>query len=176
MAFFSTLSPLSCPSNALKFQIPPPKWKLAPKYLHMQARLGHVYPLEPFLPFHHYNVNLVNKQLHPQLDKGRRPVSLFRSTCTVVGWLQQVGCLQERTVKKKVWLWVRRGFSRALENVMLSQLFEIPEKHKKEIWAWVFTSTDSEAPITLPLDPHNTFYHLIVLYFFLPHYTGGGCL
>lgn len=78
--------------------------------------------------------------------------------------------------KKKVWLWVRRGFSRALENVMLSQLFEIPEKHKKEIWASVFTRTDSEAPITLPLDPHNTFYHLIVLYFFLPHYTGGGCL
>lgn len=85
--FFSTWSfrlPC-CPLNALKIQIPHPKWKLAPKYLHMQARRAHPYPLEPFLPFQHYNVNLVNKQLHAQLEKGSRSVSLFMSTGTLQG-------------------------------------------------------------------------------------------
>lgn len=96
MTFFNLvlLSPSSCLSNALNFQIPHPKWKLAPTYLHMQARLGHVYPLEPFLPFQHYNVNLVNKQLHPQMAKGRRPVSVqehLHSRRVITG---TVGCLQ----------------------------------------------------------------------------------
>lgn len=66
--FILVLPSLPCPLNALKIEIPHPKWKLAPKYLHMQARRAHPYPLEPFLPFQHYNVNLVNKQLHPQLE------------------------------------------------------------------------------------------------------------
>lgn len=108
--FFSilVLPSLPCPLNALKIEIPHPKWKLAPKYLHMQARRAHPYPLEPFLPFQHYNVNLVDKQLHPQLERGRRSVSLVMST------LERVIPVGRKTQCKQVgW---RGAVSRALAN------------------------------------------------------------
>lgn len=112
--FFNPIFHLpSCPLNGLKIQIPHPKWKLAPKYLHMQARRARPDPLEPFLPFQHYNVNFSEQTTSPSAGGGKElSVSVheqlhFGRVITVGG---KPGCTQHSWVwKGGVYGW-KRGF------------------------------------------------------------------